>query len=292
MTQVYFKVHDNPSEKTIIFEVVNFSEPIPPEQQDLVLNIESALETIRTLYRQDHTQITKNYDRLLQIARLGLTGNPPKTELAAKILEQFKVHITNKEGGIVKSAYLRELGTKAIRFGLPALLTGIVINYFICCEKTSPLCLNYVYTAALLVLWAGAMLGVWLSQTISKTHIGFDDLALMDKDRLEPTFRLLFTGLLAAVIAMMLDSRLIEISLGEIKSSQVLNGNRHILTFLIGVILGLNEKILGSTLTSKVQNIFSSSSNTTQPQPATDGTQSEQQPPETPGEEEAKNPQK
>ena len=98
------------------------------------------------------------------------------------------------------------------------------------------------------------MLGVWLSFAITRTTIGFDELTTIEKDRLEPSLRLIFTGLLAIIFGLLFVKQSIVIHLGNLSSDQI--NTDPISSFLLGIILGLNEKIIGNTLTKKTSELL------------------------------------
>ena len=136
---------------------------------------------------------------------------------------------------------------------MPALILGSLLNY-LQCKKIEFDCLNCIYAANLLILWAGTMLGVWLSFAITRTYIAFTDLTIIEKDRLEPALRLVFTGLLAIIFGLLFIKKSIVINFGDLKSEQV--STDVISAFLLGVILGIYEKIIGNTLTKKTAGLL------------------------------------
>ncbi len=210
---------------------------IPIEQQDLLFDVQSTLEIIRTLYISDARAFANYFDQLLKLSQVGLVGDNAQPQLAKRALEQIKNEITNRESGKIKNKYLKELGTKALWFGLPALILGSVFNY-LHCRKIDFDCLNCIYFANLLILWSGTMVGVWLSFAITRTIISFNDLTIIEKDRLEPSLRLIFTGALAIIFGLLFIKKAIVINLGDLSSSQI--STDPISAFLLGVILGLN----------------------------------------------------
>ncbi|WP_118975201.1 hypothetical protein [Taibaiella koreensis] len=231
-------------------------DPIPSDQQDLMFQVGSVLEVVKQLYQQnDQASFSNYFNQLLSLAQVGLVGANSQPALALRALEQIKAEIVNRESGKKKNGYLRKLGKLALLAGLPPLLIGCCFNYFICRDDNSlPGCLNFSYAAALLVLWSGCMMGVWLSFAITRTVLSFDELVIIEKDRLEPGLRLIFTGLLSLVFGLLFIRKAIVVSLGDISS---VNMAKDCLTaFIMGVLLGLNEKIIGNSLTRKTSGIF------------------------------------
>ena len=226
---------------------------IPSEQQDLLFDVQATLEIIRTLYKDNKKSFANYFDQLLKLSQVGLVGDNCQPQLAKRALEQIKTEITNRESGKIKNKYLTELGLKGLIFGLPALLLGIILNY-LACKKIEFDCLNCKEVANLLILWSGTMVGVWLSFAITRTVIGFNDLTIIEKDRLEPALRLVFTGILAIIFGLLFIKKAIVINLGDLSSNDIIADP--VTAFLIGTVLGINEKIIGSTLTKKTATLF------------------------------------
>jgi hypothetical protein len=234
--------------------VQNPANPLPSDQQDLIFDVGAVLESIRTIYAGDPGSFSDYFQQLLALAQLGLVGANAEPDLAKRALEHIKIEITNREAGKVKNKYLLSLGGKAAWFGGPALLLGTAIHFYYRHVNHIPMRQDYNDFADLLLLWSGTMLGVWLSFAITRTTIGFDDLTIIEKDRLEPSIRLFFTGALAVIFGLLFAKKAISIKLGDLSSDDLFKNP--VTAFLIGVILGLNEKIIGSALTKKTAGLF------------------------------------
>jgi hypothetical protein len=239
---------------TILFQLSpEADQDIPAEQNELLFDVQATLEVVRQLYIKDKKLFAHYFDMLLKLAQVGLVGAAAQPPLAKMALAQLKTEVTNRESGRVKNDYLKNLGLKALLLGLPALIIGAVISY--CnCKWVCVDCLNCGCIARLFILWAGSMAGVWLSFAITRTYLSFDDLAILEKDRLNPFLRLIFTGLLALIFALLFIKKAIVINLGGLSSNDICS--EPVSALLIGVILGLNEKIIGSTLTKKTAELF------------------------------------
>lgn len=254
MAKGNYIVSANTEKNDIVFQISPLAEQdIPIEQQDLLFDVQATLEIIRTLYKSDTRSLTNYFDQLVKLSQVGLVGDNAQPQLAKRALEQVKNEITNRESGKIKNKYLKELGRKASMFGIPALIIGTFLNY-LKCKGNDFGCLNCSDFADLLILWAGTMVGVWLSFAITRTILGFNDLTIIEKDRLEPSLRLIFTGSLAIIFGLLFIKKAIVINLGDLSSAQIIDDP--ITAFLLGVILGLNEKIIGSSLTKKTAALF------------------------------------
>jgi hypothetical protein len=251
MTKGSYNILHNGDKTEIIFEFIPGID-IPDEQQNLVIEIENSLATVSLLYAPNTVEFKKAFEQLFFIAKTGLE-NEAQPSLAAKALTQFKKEIVDRESGKKKNEYLKLLGIKAIGGGLPLLIIGTIIN-FLACKSINCECIQANYIANLMILVSGTMLGVWLSFAITRTYLGFDDLAIIEKDRLEPSLRLIFTGALALIFGLLFAKNSMEIKLGDLSSHDIIHDP--VTAFLIGTILGLNEKIIGSSLTKKTSDFF------------------------------------
>ena len=254
MAKGNYIVSANPEKNDIVFQISPLADQdIPIEQQDLLFDVQATLEIIRTLYKSNARAFANYFDQLLKLSQVGLVEDNAQPQLSQRALEQVKNEITNRESGKIKNRYLKELGRKALIFGMPAFIVGAFLNY-LKCKGIDFGCLNCSEFANLLVLWTGTMLGVWLSFAITRTILGFNDLTIIEKDRLEPSLRFIFTGSLAIIFGLLFITKAIEINLGDLYSVKIIDDP--ITAFLLGVILGLNEKIIGSTLTKKTATLF------------------------------------
>jgi hypothetical protein len=227
---------------------------LPPDQQDLIFAVGSAVEIIRTIYKDDQKSFADYFAQLISLAKLGLEGENAQPALAQRALEHIKIEIIDREAGKVKNQYLRKLGAKALLLGLPFFVAGTAINFLHTHLGMRSMNKDYTDLASLMLMWSGTMVGVWLSFAITRTIIGFEDLTIIEKDRLEPTVRLVFTGILSIVFGLLFIKNAISIQLGSFTSDNILKDP--VTAFLIGVVLGLNEKIVGSTLTKKTSTVL------------------------------------
>jgi len=251
-----FIVSPNSSNDDIVFQPKpSMTGQLTQEEQDFIFNVESTLNVVRFLYKAKPTNDFANYfDQLLKSAQLGLVGPVCQLTISKRAVDQIRSEITDRESSRIKNTYLKALGAKALRFGAPVLLLAWIFNL---CSGTK--LYNFMDVNAMVSLffiWPGCMAGVWLSFSITRPTLGFDDLMIIEKDGLEPAMRLLFTGLLSMVFALLFMKGAMSISLGKLSSGH-LKGDE-ISSFIIGCILGLNEKLIGSSLTTKTAALFKS----------------------------------
>ncbi|MEO5346285.1 MAG: hypothetical protein H7834_07905 [Magnetococcus sp. YQC-9] len=99
-------------------------------------------------------------------------------------------------------------------------------------------------------LWIGCCIGVWLSVCMNPPVSRFESLQLMARDNLEPSIRLIFTGLLSIFLALLLNSQIIVIKLGSFDVNYFLFDFKE--SLIIGMFCGLGEKALSTTVSQRV----------------------------------------
>jgi hypothetical protein len=106
----------------------------------------------------------------------------------------------------------------------------------------------------LLLLEIGAMAGVWLSFGTRKALLKFEDLGVLEEDRLDPMVRLVFAGLLTLIIALTFALKVVVVTMGAIRTDQIVNDP--LVALLIGMLCGVSEKALSSNVTKQASNLF------------------------------------
>lgn len=123
--------------------------------------------------------------KLAGIGCLGLEG--PHTPLANLALDGLRREFVAEEAGRIKNQYVRSLG----------LATGITLTIllFVYALIRSGWWLSdpfWISHQPFLVAAAGAALGTWLSFSIRRVQLTFDDLALLEENLLDPGVRVIF----------------------------------------------------------------------------------------------------
>ncbi|HTV38430.1 MAG TPA: hypothetical protein VMF12_18525 [Xanthobacteraceae bacterium] len=191
---------------------------------------------------QHSTEAQKKLDEYLRslagIARVGLMNiDATQAAFAALALDGFKAEFVAREAGIVKNNYVLRLGLHA----LLALLVAVVV-YAIASHMpgTSMFRLRNVF-----VLLAGAAVGTWLSFSIRRVELGFNDLANLENDRLNPGLRVLFVIALTAVVGLLLWTKAVTFGIGELQSNFQTSGTR---AALIGALCGIAERAIATAV--------------------------------------------
>lgn len=238
----------------IIFSIKPEIEQVPEIQQKLHLEVEKALVVVRKLFSDNVLELEHYFNQLLTLAQAGLVTDNAQPSISLNALQQLKNEIVDKKSGEIKNSYFKILGLHAIKVGaipfLFALITKLVKFYSISISFITDLGVfaNYLY------LWCGCMLGIWISFGARKTILSFDELTTIEEDRLEPMMRLLFTGSIAVIFALLFYKNAITLNFGTISTKEISNDSFTAIIF--GIMLGLSEQVLGKKITKKAASLF------------------------------------
>jgi hypothetical protein len=231
------------------------------EKQALFVALNSALTVVRTVCErmQDragswlHRQLgmsareAARADRILDeyvrklagIGRLGLEG--PHVQLANLALDGLKSEFVTAEAGRIKNTYIVGLGLAA---GVAALVflviyVGIQLNVI-----TFDF---WVLHKAFLLAAMGAALGTWLSFSIRRVTLSFNDLAMLEEDLLDPSIRVAFVVSLTLIACLLFWTGATNIEIGNLKTSHFAGAT----AFLVGAFAGLSERALATAISGR-----------------------------------------
>lgn len=228
-------------------------EQVPQDQAELYIEIEQVNNVIRELKYTAESRKKEYSQKLLTLAQAGLIGETAQPNLAKLSLKELKEEILIREGGRIKNKYMIKLGIIALALGFISIIIGasILDN----CYKTF---------SAYFFVWAGAMAGTWISFGVRKISIRFEDLHMIEEDRMNPFIRLMFIGLTSVLLLLFLKSGIVTITVGTFNSVSIDTNIEFQL--LLGSIAGLAEYKLTIDLFNKASSILklSNSSNNTQ----------------------------
>lgn len=240
-----FEVVENSNCKNDIdFKMISkcVEDGIPEGQRKLYIDVESVNCVIQSLRDTDKKIKRVYFKKLLSLSQVGLTGENAQTELAMEALNSLKEEITIKEGGRIKNSYMFVLGIYAILLliisgGLLGILNHNNIFFW---DK-------YIY------VFMGAMVGTWISFGARKVNIPFNELNIIEEDRLNPIMRLLFVGITSIIFMLFINSEIIGFSVGKIESKSINSSIE--LQIVLGILSGLIEYKLAIDLFNKANEI-------------------------------------
>lgn len=242
-----FVVSENQSEKfDIKCELRSDVEDMVPEEQSILYaEVENACNVIKALNETAEDVKKKYFDKLLSLAQVGLVperGAQPK--MAMRSLEKLKAEMLLVEGKRIKNQYMRRLGITAV---VLAFIIGV--SSTICFEITKMNAFSIIgYT------WLGAMTGAWVSYGARKFQLTFEDMALIEKDMLEPVIRLIYIGVCALIFELFLSCGIATVTVGNITTS-VLSSDIQT-QILIGILCGLIESKIGIDIYKKANSVL------------------------------------
>lgn len=226
---------DNP--RDIHFQQVELTEgeSVPESQLELRDEVDRAQTTLRLLFSADTGRFEEYFRSLLALAQLGLVGDSANPQLASRALTSLKNEVLAREGGRVKNQYMSKLGIASLLLGVPVIaVASLLVAYY-------P---EYREITGFLYLWGSCMAGVWLSFGARKVILTFDELAILEEDRLNPAIRLVFAGLLTTVVGLIISTDAIVLELGGLKASAFTMDTK--IALLVGGFCGLSEQALST----------------------------------------------
>ncbi len=187
----------------------------------------------------------KYYDELFDCTQVGLQGKHPQPDLAKKAIDKLKEEVLITEGGRIKNMHMFKLGCWALGFIAVSATLGFLSKYGV---LASPF---WQDIEPYLMVWMGAMAGAWLSFGVRKMDLKFENLAIIEADRMSAPIRLLFVGLASWVLVLFLGSGIVEFSVGNIDFSHVLKSTT--MQLAVGAVAGLLERMLAVGLAAKTR---------------------------------------
>lgn len=240
--KLYWEVSERLGEdgkKDILFNVINPG--CPASQNELKNDVERTLSAIKIIFENSKDgKFEESFAKLLRLAQLGLIGLTPDTTSARYALESLKHEIVAREGGRIKNSYMRTLGIWALGFSLCAVIAYFITDNYLNCRGNIK---NFF------LIWGACMAGTWCSFAARKLVLTFDDLSLIEEDRLDPPIRLIFSGLLTLILSLVFITGFAEVQVGSFKTSEILMYETYALLF--GAFCGLAEKALPASALNK-----------------------------------------
>lgn len=268
-------VHDASGELITDLDIIIGTGTIPPDQQKLYVDIDNALTVINSVHRrmvrrhstcltslrnflgkfigcfsrdenQPSRMLNEYVGKLHGVAQVGLEQG--QTQFADLGIAQLKREFVIKEGGAIKNTYARSLGAWAVLMSL--MLVVLFYSPKIKLGDISPstevplLGINKNFY----LLLAGSCMGTWLSFSIRRVTLAFEDLASLEEDGLDPPLRLLFVIVLTTIIGLIILTGTGEITVGDLKIGKTMDEN---VSLLIGSFCGIAERALSTAISGR-----------------------------------------
>lgn len=216
-------------------------------------NVEFTLSSIDIIfpysnyrYRKVHNE---NFEKLLSISQLGLVGKKPSIEAAKLALDSFQTNILHSETGRIKNGYMRSLGI--------ASLFLFVLGFFISIltHLISPFQYDITVIRMMSLLWSFSMIGCWASYGIRKPNFTYQDLTIIEEDRVEPFLRLILCGILTVTLGLIFISGFADVRIGDFSASSI--SNNYVSVCLVGLLSGISELALPSVIAQRSSSLVS-----------------------------------
>jgi hypothetical protein len=159
-------------------------------------------------------------------------------------LQGLKNEFVSLEADSVKNQYVRLLG-RHVMLGV-AIFVMVYVGLLVAPVWFPKVSVPIPFTLFLL-LAAGACVGTWLSFAIRRVILQFEDLALLEDDRLDPTSRLFFVVLLTLIVGLLIVTKMVGIKIGEVS----LDLSQETMAILIGLLCGISERALAGVVKTR-----------------------------------------
>ena len=186
--------------------------------------------------------------KLAGIGRLGLEG--PHTAMAKLALTSLKSEFVAREAGRIKNRYVRRLGFWAGGF---ALFVLVVYAYVASgCPTVAGGCSAWWTMHKTFLLAAiGAAVGTWVSFSVRRFDLPFEELGLSEEEALDPPFRILFVVALTLAACLLFWTSAINIEIGNLKTGPESFKTVGSIAVLIGLFCGLSERALATAISGR-----------------------------------------
>jgi hypothetical protein len=173
-------------------------------------------------------------------------GDAASAEISLQALATLRAEITAREAGRIKNQYMKSLLWRAVLLAVPLFAIAAVLHAV---NPQGGALSNFF------VLLGGSTLGVWVSFGARKTTLRFEELHILEEDRLEPFIRLVFAGLLTVIIGLLFGLKAVVVTIGAVTTDRIMT--EWPVALLIGMLSGFSEQALSSTVAKHASTLFS-----------------------------------
>ena len=161
-----------------------------------------------------------------------------------------------RKGRRIINQYLFSLGVFAL-FGIAiGAALYVVARYVVPTPLSPPPSFNTIFGGYGCII-GGAMVGAWLSVAAGRREVSFDGIPDFLNYGYEPAIRMGFVAVLASVLGLFVQLKILSLSLGNNNLANFILPNQEALAIGIGVIAGIGERALSVQLIERAQNVLS-----------------------------------
>ena len=239
------------------------NDTVAPDKQELFNEINSVFTVIRIVstrlgngsgswFERAPDEATKRraldlhdeyVGKLAGVAGIGLKDN--HIAFAKLALAAIKNEFLAREAGRIKNTYVLRLGVWA---GIAALI--FFVGWWLVTAYDDKPGWWYVHRSFLLA-GAGAAIGTWLSFSVRRVQLSFDQLMMLEEWSLDPPLRVIFVVALTMVACLLFWTNLVNIEIGNLKTNAMIFQSNGAVALLIGVFAGLSERALSTAISGR-----------------------------------------
>jgi hypothetical protein len=222
---------------------------IPRDQRNLKSEVERSLVVISSIYRSPNIKFEYYFERLLSLSQMGLVGETANPEAATETLEALQQEFLEKEGNHAKSIYYRKVGRAAFCLGIAPLICALTVlarpdtfAKWLYGDVGPQQTLSITHFGNFVIVWAAAVLGVWLSGVLQTINVKFSRLHVLEEDQTNSWIRCLIVGASALLLGFLLYKKFVEIRIGGITITDFYEDT--VTSIVLGVLCGLAGRAL------------------------------------------------
>lgn len=245
----------------------------PTEDQiRLVAELKRANTVVSIVFaeRTSKDQRQKKNDYVTDLISIGKKGLEREDNAITSLrsLQAFREDFYNREAPAVKNRHVRKLGFRvgwvSISFFVLFLLaTAIVaqprtgwLEWALGSNIASKFGEMITPLPYFLLLCMGACIGTWLSFTLRRTTLTFEQLSMLEDDMLTPMPRIFFVLGLTIVFGMLLYCDLISITIGTVQVDVGSSQAGFAVPLLLGLLCGIAEIALAGVVRSRADEVI------------------------------------
>lgn len=228
---------------------------IPDEEIKFKNEVETTLHVITTIYKNQKEKFEESLYKLTSLTQVGLVGKNRNINVATHALKNLQHEILDREVGNIKNnqltSFFKYCSVFTIVFIVLLIIFSTFLGDFFGINNNDK---NFI--KGILFLLVSIPFGTWMSMATRRINMSFEDLISVEEDHFNPSIRLFFISLLATTLGLLLDAGIINFEIGSFSASKFTEHPKEAL--LLGIIIGLSDKVLPMKIASHANNLLSS----------------------------------